>query len=112
MLRYTPPAAPAPIPAVFAAERIHADDTTVPVLAKGKTQTGLHVFVAFAKPFRMPDFFLISGLFLPLVIDRNWRLYLNRKVAHFAYFYVLWVDFSTIPRAASSCVKPIFNTMR
>jgi uncharacterized membrane protein YcfT len=33
-------------------------------------QTGfMHAFVAFAKPFRMPDFFLISGLFLPLVID-------------------------------------------
>jgi len=27
-------------------------------------QTGfMHVLVAFAKPFRMPDFFLISGLF-------------------------------------------------
>jgi transposase len=25
---------------VVAAERIHADDTTVPVLAKGKTRTG------------------------------------------------------------------------
>jgi uncharacterized membrane protein YcfT len=47
--------------------------------------------VAFAKPFRMPDFFLISGLFLPLVIDRDWRTYVDRKVVHFAYFYVLWV---------------------
>jgi len=55
-------------------------------------QTGfMHLVVAFARPFRMPDFFLISGLFLPLVIDRNWRTYLDRKVAHFAYFYVLWV---------------------
>ncbi len=55
-------------------------------------QTGfMHVVVAFAKPFRMPDFFLISGLFLPLVIDRDWRTYLDRKVVHFAYFYVLWV---------------------
>jgi uncharacterized membrane protein YcfT len=45
----------------------------------------------FAKPFRMPDFFLISGLFLSLVIDRDWRTYLDRKVVHFAYFYVLWV---------------------
>ena len=55
-------------------------------------QTGfMHAFVAFAKPFRMPDFFLISGLFLPLVIDRDWRTYLDRKVVHFAYFYVLWV---------------------
>jgi uncharacterized membrane protein YcfT len=55
-------------------------------------QTGfMHLVVMFAKPFRMPDFFLISGLFLPVVIGRNWRTYLDRKVVHFAYFYVLWV---------------------
>jgi uncharacterized membrane protein YcfT len=55
-------------------------------------QTGfMHALVAFAKPFRMPDFFLISGLFLSIVIDRDWRTYLDRKVVHFAYFYVLWV---------------------
>src|SRR6202012_2417238 len=55
-------------------------------------QTGfMHLVVMFAKPFRMPDFFLISGLFLPVVIDRDWRTYLDRKVVHFAYFYVLWV---------------------
>jgi len=55
-------------------------------------QTGfMHPLVAFAKPFRMPDFFLISGLFLSLVIDRDWRTYLDRKVVHFGYFYVLWV---------------------
>ena len=45
----------------------------------------------FAKPFRMPDFFLISGLFLARVIDRDWRTYLDRKVVHFVYFYLLWV---------------------
>src|SRR3954471_8692797 len=50
----------------------------------------LHTVVAFAKPFRMPDFFLISGLFLAQVIDRDWRLYLDRKVVHFVYFYLLW----------------------
>src|SRR6201994_4393506 len=55
-------------------------------------QTGfMHLVVMFAKPFRMPDFFLISGLFLPLVINRDWRTFLDRKVMHFAYFYVLWV---------------------
>jgi uncharacterized membrane protein YcfT len=55
-------------------------------------QTGfMHGLVAFAKPFRMPDFFLISGLFLSVVIDRDWRTFLDRKVVHFAYFYVLWV---------------------
>ena len=51
----------------------------------------MHALVAFAKPFRMPDFFLISGLFLARVIDRDWRTYLDRKVVHFVYFYVLWV---------------------
>jgi uncharacterized membrane protein YcfT len=51
----------------------------------------MHYAVAFARPFRMPDFFLISGLFLSRVIDRDWRDYLDRKVVHFAYFYVLWV---------------------
>jgi uncharacterized membrane protein YcfT len=55
-------------------------------------QTGfMHHLVISAKPFRMPDFFLISGLFLSVVIDRDWRIYLDRKVVHFAYFYVLWV---------------------
>jgi len=55
-------------------------------------QTGfMHLVVMFAKPFRMPDFFLISGLFISVVIDRDWRTYLDRKVVHFAYFYVLWV---------------------
>ena len=47
--------------------------------------------VAFAAPFRMPDFFLISGLLLSLSIQRDWRTYLDRKVLHFAYFYVLWL---------------------
>src|SRR5437016_14585699 len=48
-------------------------------------ETGfMHVLVMFAKPFRMPDFFLISGLFLSVVIDRDWRSFLDRKVLHFA----------------------------
>jgi uncharacterized membrane protein YcfT len=51
----------------------------------------MHYVVAFAKPFRMPDFFMISGLFLSLVIDRPWRRYLDRKVVHFLYFYILWL---------------------
>ena len=59
-------------------------------LAAGR-EGWMHYAVAFAKPFRMPDFFLISGLFLARVIDRDWRDYLDKKVVHFAYFYVLWV---------------------
>ena len=55
------------------------------------TEGWMSYVVAFAKPFRMPDFFLISGLFLARVIDRDWRTYLDKKVVHFAYFYVLWL---------------------
>ncbi|WP_264050910.1 acyltransferase family protein [Methylobacterium flocculans] len=51
----------------------------------------LHTLVAFARPFRIPDFFLLSGLFLGRVIDRDWRLFLDRRLVHFAYFYGLWV---------------------
>lgn len=51
----------------------------------------MHPVVLFATPFRMPDFFLISGLFVANVLDRDWRLYLDRKVVHFLYFYILWL---------------------
>ena len=41
---------------VFAAERIHADDTTVPVLATGKTRTGrLWTYVRDDRPFAGAD---------------------------------------------------------
>src|SRR5262245_16893822 len=65
--------------------------STLGVEAAAGREGWLHAVVEFAKPFRMPDFFLISGLFLSRVIDRDWRTYLDRKVVHFAYFYVLWV---------------------
>lgn len=59
----------------------------------------LHPLVEFARPFRMPDFFMLSGLFLALVIDRDWRTYLDRKVAHFVYFYLLWMTIQFVIRA-------------
>ena len=65
--------------------------STLGVEAAAGREGWMHALVAFAKPFRMPDFFLISGLFLARVIDRDWRTYLDRKVMHFVYYYVLWV---------------------
>ncbi len=50
-----------------------------------------HAVVAFAKPFRMPDFFLISGLFAAPALRLSWRDYLDKRVVHFAYFYALWL---------------------
>lgn len=51
----------------------------------------LDLVVAFARPFRMPDFFLVSGVLLTLAIHRDWHIFLDRKVLHFGYFYVLWL---------------------
>jgi uncharacterized membrane protein YcfT len=61
----------------------------------------MHAFVAFAKPFRMPDFFLVSGLFLARVIDRDWRSYADKRVVHFLYFYVLWLVIQSVLKFGS-----------
>ena len=50
----------------------------------------MHAVVAFARPFRMPDFFLVSGLFLGRAITRDWRTFADRRIVHFLYFYGLW----------------------
>jgi uncharacterized membrane protein YcfT len=73
--------------------------STLGVEAAAGREGWLHLLVAFAKPFRMPDFFLISGLFLARVIERDWRTYLDRKVVHFAYFYLLWVAIQVAVKA-------------
>lgn len=59
----------------------------------------LHAFIDWARPFRMPDFFMISGLFLASRIDRPWRAYLDTKVIHFAYFYILWMTIQYLTKS-------------
>lgn len=56
----------------------------------------IHAVGDFARAFRMPDFFLVSGLFVSRVIHRQWRDYLDSKVIHFLYFYVLWLTIGFI----------------
>ena len=63
----------------------------------------LHPFIEWARPFRMPDFFLISGLFLSSRINQPWREYLDSKVLHFIYFYVLWLFIQTVFKACLTC---------
>ena len=77
----------------------------VSMYATGYVQ-GLHeapgwmqYWVDFAKPFRMPDFFLIAGLFLSRSIDRPWRTYLDKKVVHFIYFFALWTTIYFVAEA-------------
>ncbi|MDP2622102.1 MAG: acyltransferase family protein [Hyphomicrobiales bacterium] len=73
--------------------------STLGVEAAAGQASWMNGLVEFARPFRMPDFFLLAGLFLAQVIDRDRRDYLDRKVAHFAYFYALWVTIQFALRA-------------
>ncbi|MEX0628998.1 MAG: acyltransferase family protein, partial [Cucumibacter sp.] len=50
----------------------------------------MHYVIGFTTPFRMPEFFLISGLFLATVIVRPFARYADRRVVHYFYFYLLW----------------------
>jgi uncharacterized membrane protein YcfT len=50
----------------------------------------LHWIIGWATPFRMPEFFLISGLFLGQVIARDWLKFSDRRIVHYFYFYALW----------------------
>lgn len=54
------------------------------------TVSWLHPFIEFARPFRMPDFFLLSGLFVARALQRDRGAYFDTKVTHFVYFFVLW----------------------
>lgn len=54
-------------------------------------QGWMHPIVEFAYPFRIPDFFLIAGLFLSRSIHGPVTDYIDRKIVHFIYFYTLWV---------------------
>jgi len=66
-------------------------NTTYGVEKATGTVTLFNSFNDWARPFRMPDFFFIAGLFLMRRIDRPWRSYLDTKVIHFAYFYIIWM---------------------
>ncbi len=67
----------------------------------------LHYVIGFATPFRMPEFFLISGLFLSQVIARPWRRYADRRVVHYFYFYALWAFMMIALKETVSGATPI-----
>jgi len=67
----------------------------------------LHWAIAFATPFRMPEFFLISGLFLSQVIDRPWSAYADRRVVHYLYFYALWALIHIVFKVGLLAMDPV-----
>lgn len=63
--------------------------------------TWLHAFIAFAKPFRMPDFFMVAGLMAGGVISMPLRRFVDRKILHFAYFYALWLAIVLVAKSGA-----------
>lgn len=51
----------------------------------------MHLLVEISQPMRMPAFFLASGLFFMRSVDKPRASFLDSKILHFAYFYVLWL---------------------
>lgn len=66
-----------------------------------------HYLIGFATPFRMPEFFLISGLFLASVIDRPWPKFLDRRALHYFYFYLLWAAIHIGLKVGLATVDPV-----
>ena len=66
-----------------------------------------HYVIAFATPFRMPEFFLISGLFLSQVIKRPWARYADRRVLHYFYFYALWAVIHLVVKVGIASHAPV-----
>lgn len=78
--------------------------------------------VHFASSFRMPLFFMLSGLFVLSVRTLDWKSFLDKRVLGLVYFFLLWTlitlifkgyeftggDLSALPLLArSSLVEPI-----
>lgn len=59
-------------------------------IAVGQLPAIFGTIAEFAKPFRMPLFFLVAGLFAYKALFGDWRKFVDGKIVHFAYFYVLW----------------------
>ena len=87
--------------------------STLGVELAAKETSWLHGFIDWARPFRMPDFFMISGLFLASRIDKPWRSFFDTKVLHFAYFYVLWMTIQTIVKSSNILqTEGVFGLLR
>ena len=66
-----------------------------------------HYVIGFATPFRMPEFFLISGLFLDQVLSRTWKAYADRRVLHYFYFYAVWAVIHIVLKIGIMSAAPL-----
>jgi uncharacterized membrane protein YcfT len=89
---------------IFLVVMMHA---TLGVESATGHDTSLHALVEWARPFRMPAFFLVSGLFLPRAMARPWRVFFDRRVLHFAWFFALWTIILGLPRFIVAAGEPV-----
>jgi uncharacterized membrane protein YcfT len=68
-------------------------------------ETGfLDPVVAFFAPFRIPTFFVLSGLFLGRALERRFGSYARTRLLHLGYFYLLWLVIHIVVRSGPSLV--------
>ena len=56
----------------------------------GSTPYLFNILSEWTIPFRMPLFFLVAGLFAQKALRAPARQFMDSKILHFAYFYLLW----------------------
>jgi uncharacterized membrane protein YcfT len=66
-------------------------------LAAGQ-ESWIDPLIAWAKQFRMPGLFLLSGLFVPRLAGLGWGAFLDRKIVPLAYYYLLWFSINALMR--------------
>ena len=66
-------------------------------LAAGQ-ESWLDPVIAWAKQFRMPGLFLLSGLFVPRLAGLGWGAFIDRKIVPLAYYYLLWFTINALMR--------------
>ncbi len=65
----------------------HAQDGVDATIGLSET---FNYYYKILSPVRMPLFFLVAGLFAARAINGPLRSFLDGKILHFAYFYLLW----------------------
>ena len=65
-----------------------------------------HWIAGYVTPFRMPDFFAISGLFLARTLQKDTLTFLDRRVVHYAYFYLVWMVIHIIVKVGIATADP------
>jgi uncharacterized membrane protein YcfT len=70
----------------------------------------LDTAVFFFAPIRIPTFFVLSGLFLGRALHHPFGQYAQARIAHFAYFYLLWLTIHVAVRAGPQMINDPLTT--